>query len=52
MADLQLHLAPLWIQVHGFPMGYVTRQLATKGGAKVGDVLAVDFGMQKKVVIG
>lgn len=52
MADLQLHLAPLWIQMHGFPMGCVTRQLATKGGAKVGDVLAVDFGMQKKVVIG
>lgn len=38
--------------MHRFPMGCVTHLLAMEAGAKVGDVLAVDFCTQKKFFIG
>lgn len=42
----------MWVQVHGFPLGCVTRQLASEAGAKVGDVLAMDFGTSKTIFVG
>lgn len=52
VSDLKLDCAPIWVQIHGFPMGCITRSLASVAGAKIGEVLEVDFRTQHRVLIG
>lgn len=47
--ELTFTSTPLWLQIHGLPLGHMTNSAALEYGALAGRVLAVDFDDSKKV---
>lgn len=42
----------MWVQIHGFPLGSITRRFASAAGAKIGEVVEVDFQMTHHIWVG
>lgn len=49
LQELTFTSTPLWLQIHGLPLGHMTKSAALEYGALAGRVLAVDFDDSKKV---
>lgn len=43
LSEVDLSFFPLWVQIHGLPIGQTTRAMAFEVASKVGNVLEVDF---------
>lgn len=49
MYEVDLSTIPLWVQVHGLPMGQTTKKMAEDGASRIGEVVEVDFRSSKVV---
>lgn len=49
--EVDLSTFPVWVQVHGIPMGQATKGMAEMAARRLGEVLEVDFRSQKAVWI-
>lgn len=47
--ELSFQSAPLWLQMHGLPLGQMNRASALEYGVLAGRVLDVDFDNKKQV---
>ncbi|KAB1208753.1 hypothetical protein CJ030_MR6G005862 [Morella rubra] len=47
--EVDLTSFPVWVQVHGLPMGQATRGMAESATRRIGEVMEVDFRSQKAV---
>lgn len=49
MDEVDLDSLPLWAQIHGFPLGHSTQDMAIVAASQIGEVLEVDFRSSKAV---
>lgn len=49
LSEVDLSSFPLWVQIHGLPMGQTTRAMAFEAASKVRKVLEVDFRSSKEL---
>lgn len=49
LSEVDLSSFPLWVQIHGLPMGQTTRAVAFAAASRVGEVVEVDFRSSRKV---
>lgn len=49
MHEVDLSTIPLWVQVHGLPMGQTTMKMAEEAASWIGEVVDVDFRLSKVV---
>lgn len=49
MQEADLSSFPVWVQVHGLPMGHTTRQGTESAARRIGEVLEVDFRSYRSV---
>lgn len=49
LQELSFDMAPLWVQIHGLPLGHMTKTSTLELGLKARKVLEVDFDETKKV---
>lgn len=47
--EVDLSKIPIWVQVHGLPLGQNTRQRVEWAARKIGEVMEVDFRSQRSV---
>lgn len=47
--EVDLSTIPLWVQVHGLPMGQTTKKMVEDGANRIGEVVEVDFRSSKVV---
>ena len=40
--EFKIQCCPFWVQIHGFPLGLMTKKIGTVLGASIGDVEEVD----------
>lgn len=47
--ELAFTTAPIWLEIHGLPLGRMTRTMAVFSTSKAGEVIAVDVRSQLHV---